>query len=133
MGEAKGQAIRRLPEAELEVMLLIWDAGRAVNSQYILDRISPQRSWQRGTLLTVLARLTEKGFLSCQKQYRNNLYSARVELEAYRQSEGRAMFEKLYGNSFESLVASFYRGQVISKEDLAKLKVFLESAEKGET
>ncbi|MDR1158758.1 MAG: BlaI/MecI/CopY family transcriptional regulator [Oscillospiraceae bacterium] len=127
-----GETIRRLPDAELEVMLVIWEADGPVNSQYVLERIGRRRSWQRGTLLTVLARLTEKGFLFCQKQYRNNLYSARVELETYRQSEGRAMFGKLYGNSFENLVASFYRGQVISKEDLSKLRAFLESAEEEE-
>jgi predicted transcriptional regulator len=113
-------------------MLAVWDAGRPVNSQYLLERVGRQRGWQRGTLLTVLARLTEKGFLSCQKQYRNNLYSARVDLEAYRQSESRAMFETLYGSSFETLMTSFYRGRVISKEDLSKLRAFLESAAEGE-
>ncbi|MDR0380461.1 MAG: BlaI/MecI/CopY family transcriptional regulator [Oscillospiraceae bacterium] len=128
-----GEIIKRLPDAELEVMLAVWEAGRAVNSQYLLERVGRQRSWQRGTLLTVLARLTEKGFLACEKQYRNNQYSARIDREAYRQSEGWAMFEKLYGSSFETLVASLYRGRVISKEDLSKLRAFLESAEEAET
>jgi BlaI family transcriptional regulator, penicillinase repressor len=82
--------------------------------------------------MTVLARLVEKGFLVCDKQGRNNLYSAAIGGDEYKESEGKTILEKLYGNSFKNLVTSLYHGKAIDKDDLAELRSFLDKAESGE-
>ena len=120
--------VRRLPDAELEVMLVIWSADQSVNSQYILRRMEGQRKWKLATLLTVLTRLVDKGFLSCEKNYRNNLYSPIISIEEYRRKESRTMFEKLYSNSFSSLVASLFDTKTIPAEDLESLKTLLDDS-----
>lgn len=122
--------IKRLPDAELEIMLTVWKADAPVSSSYILERLSDKRGWALATLMTVLARLAEKGFLVCKKQGRNNLYHAAIGEEEYRQTEGKSILEKLYGNSFKNLVASLYNGKAIDKGDLQELRLFLDKIEK---
>lgn len=60
--------IKRLPDAELEIMLVIWRAESWVSSSYILNQLGDKRKWALATLMTVLSRLVEKGFLSCEKK-----------------------------------------------------------------
>ncbi|MEA4962214.1 BlaI/MecI/CopY family transcriptional regulator [Lutispora sp.] len=124
--------INRLPDAELEIMLIIWKAGKPVNSSYILEQLQDKRKWALATLMTVLARLTEKGFLLCEKEGRNNRYIAAISEAEYKESEGKSTLEKLYGNSFRNLVVSLYNGKAIDKNDLAELREFLDKVEREE-
>ncbi|HOG46128.1 MAG TPA: BlaI/MecI/CopY family transcriptional regulator [Anaerolineae bacterium] len=122
--------LKRLPDAELEIMLIVWKAAAPVNSTYILEQLQGQRTWALATLMTVLARLVEKGFLVCEKQGRNNLYRAAIGEDEYKQSEGRTILEKLYGNSIQSLVTALYDGRAIDKDDLVELRRLLDSFER---
>lgn len=117
---------KRLGDAELEVMQAAWRAEGAVTSAYILEKLKGKRSWAQATLLTVLGRLTDKGFLVCQKRGRNNFYLPLITERDYRQSEGRTVLEKLYGNSVTGLVAALVDGQSVSDQDLEELRQFLE-------
>ena len=123
------EEIKRLPDSELEIMLIVWKSNPPVSATYILDRLKSQRKWSLQTLFTVLSRLTEKGFLSCEKQGRSNLYHAIVEENAYKQLEGKSILERVYGNSFKNLVVSLIGGDVINKNDLAELRDYLNRLE----
>ena len=124
------ERIKRLPDAELEIMLVVWKAGTPVNSSYILERLQGRRKWALATLMTVLARLTEKGFLVCKKDGRNNLYHASIGEDEYKANEGKSILEKLYGNSFKNLVTSLYNSKAIDQGDLAELRRFLDKVER---
>ncbi|MFM1650735.1 BlaI/MecI/CopY family transcriptional regulator [Brevibacillus sp. B_LB10_24] len=124
--------IKRLPDAELEIMLVIWEAGKQVSSSYILERLRGKRKWALATLMTVLARLVEKGFLRCEKEGRSNSYQAVISEAEYKQSEGKSTLEKLYGNSIQDMVMSLYNGKAIDKSDLAELRDFLDKVAKEE-
>ena len=67
------QNIRRLPDAELEVMQALWQctppAARA-DLEAILQKTHPMAMT---TLLTLLTRLSEKQFLSIEKQGRRSV------------------------------------------------------------
>ena len=123
------QAIKRLGDAELEVMQAAWAAEPPVTSGYILERLKGKRSWAQATLVTVLNRLVDKGFLTCEKHGRTNAYYPAVSEEAYRQAEGRTVLEKLYGNSVTGLVASLVGGDAVTEADLRELRKFLDNWE----
>lgn len=123
------ERIRRLPDAELEIMLIIWHAEPPVSASYVLTRLRDKRNWALATLMTVLTRLTEKGFLTCEKQGRNNLYRPIVSEEEYKASEGKSLLERLYNNSFQNLVASLYDSKAISQADLSELRRYLDQIE----
>lgn len=118
---------KKLPEAELEIMLVIWDGQQPVTSEYIMERLD--KDWTRPTLLKLLTRLCDRGFLRCDKEGRHNVYSVLVPRENYVQDASSNFLQKLHHNSLTSLVASLYDGQKVSKADLEELKRFIEEAE----
>lgn len=123
------QEVKRLGDAELEIMQAVWAADGPVASTYVQAALRGRRDWALATLMTVLNRLCDKGFLRCEKQGRNNLYTAVIDRDTYQQQEGRTILEKLYGNSLTGLVASLYAGKSIDDADVAELRRFLDSWE----
>ncbi len=122
----------KLGDGELEVMQAIWDAGKPVTASNILEKVQQKRTWGLSTLMTVLGRLIEKGFLDCDKSTRTNIYSAKIEEKDYKKKEGRSFLEKMYGNSILDFVSCLYDGGNISPEEVSELKRIIESAGKGE-
>ena len=122
----------KLGDGELEVMQAIWDAGEPVTASSILERVQQKRTWGLSTLMTVLGRLIEKGFLECDKSTRTNIYSAKIEEKDYKKKEGRSFLEKMYGNSIFDFVSCLYEGGSISPEEVSELKRIIESAGKEE-
>lgn len=119
--------MKKIPDSELEIMLVIWEAERSVTSDYILERVD--RDWTKTTLLNLLSRLGARGFVSCEKEGRHNVYTPLVDRDEYLQSESRSFLERMYHNSLTKMVASLYSGQSVTKEDLKELKKFIEGAE----
>ena len=127
-----GRLTRRLGDAELEIMQVIWESGGAVRSTYVQQQLKEQRDWSLPAVATALSRLVEKGFLSCETEGRGNLYRPLVSAADYQAVEGRSLLHRLYGDSFTGMVAALYRGKAISRADLAELRDFLDELEKEE-
>ncbi|HOQ38217.1 MAG TPA: BlaI/MecI/CopY family transcriptional regulator [Acetivibrio sp.] len=119
--------IKKLPDSELEIMMVIWNAEEKVTSDYIMANLD--KTWQKTTVLNFLTRLCDRGFLKYHKEGRLNVYEPLVNKEEYLQKESKSFLQKLHNNSLKSLVASLYDGKNISKEDLEELKKFIEEAE----
>ncbi|NMB34393.1 MAG: BlaI/MecI/CopY family transcriptional regulator [Clostridium sp.] len=121
--------ISKLPDSELCIMLIIWEANEPVTSAYILDKLKGKKSWGATTVLNFLSRLTDRGFLKLEKQGRINYYTAIVDEKVYIELENKSFLERLHNNSIKSFIASLHDSEGISKEDLAELKQFIEEAE----
>ena len=121
-----------LGSAERDIMQIIWSAGAPLTARQILSAIQSRRKWSLSTLMTSLARLADKGYVSCARTYRNNLYTPLVAEEAYKAQEGKSFLEKLYGSSLKGMVASLYDGKVVGDEELNELRRYLDSYKKEE-
>ena len=119
--------IKKLPDSEFEIMMIIWEANEKVTSDYIMANLD--KNWQKTTVLNFLTRLCYRGFLKCHKEGRFNVYEPLVKKEDYLQKESKSFLKRMHNNSLTSLVASLYDGKHISKEDLKELKKFIEEAE----
>ncbi|MCI8329120.1 MAG: BlaI/MecI/CopY family transcriptional regulator [Oscillibacter sp.] len=123
--------MKRLGDAELEIMLAIWEAGEPVASSYVQDKLKGSRNWLLPTVLTSLNRLVEKGFLSVEKQGQGNRYRPLISEEGYKAAEGRGLIDRLYGSSFTGMVVALYNGRAIGKEDLQELQQYLDHLEES--
>ena len=121
--------IRRLGDAELEIMLAIWEAEGPVTSPYVHEKLKGSRDWALPAVITSLNRLVDKGFLACEKQGRSNRYRPLVDEETYKAAEGRGLLDRLYGSSCRSLVASLVDGGKIGREELEDLRAYLDGLE----
>ena len=120
---------RRLGDAELEIMLAIWEAAEPVTSGYVHEKLKGSRDWALPAVITSLNRLVEKGFLACEKQGRSNRYRPLVSEETYKAAEGRGILDRLYGSSCRTLVASLVDGGQIGKQELEDLRAYLDELE----
>ena len=75
--------IRRLPDAEQEVMQAIWACTAPVARTDIEEILLPEHPMAMTTLLTMLTRLAEKGFISIEKQGRRSLYTRSAVSSAF--------------------------------------------------
>ena len=121
--------MKKLGDAELEIMLSIWAAGEPVPSSYVQEKLRGSRDWTLPAILTSLNRLVDKGYLACEKRGRGNWYHPLVSESAYKAAEGRGIIDRLYGSSFTGMVASLYNGRAIGKDDLAELRQSLDPLE----
>ncbi|MDK2808787.1 MAG: BlaI family transcriptional regulator, penicillinase repressor, partial [Clostridiales bacterium] len=99
---------KRLGDAELEIMKILWCNEEPVTSNYILEQLKRTRKWGLSTLMTSLARLSKKGFVVCDRSTRTNLYAALIDENEYKLQESQSFLEKLYGNSLQSFVTNLY-------------------------
>ena len=125
----KEMELQRLPEAELEIMMIVWEAEGSVNSDYIMEKLKGVKEWKRTTLLNLLTRLCGRGYLDCKKEGKINVYTPLIKEKDYLDNASRSFFEKLHKNSLTSLIASLYDTKSVSKEDLEELEKFIKEAE----
>lgn len=114
----------RLPDAELEVMQALWSLETyPAYSGEIAAHL--RRDWKAPTLLKLLSRLEERGFVSVQKEGRANIYTPLVTREEYLRVESRSFLNRLHGGSLSSLVAALYPQAKLEEEDVAQLERIL--------
>ena len=120
-----------LPNSELEIMMAIWEAGKPVSRLEIDEKISA-KNWQAPTVLKFLSRLTEKGFLKCEKPEggKTNIYTSLVSEEEYLEFESNSVLGKFCGRSVKSLVANLYENNTINDSELDELQKFIDEAKK---
>lgn len=117
--------IRRLPEAEQEVMQAIWACAAPAARTDIEKILFKTHPMAVTTLLTLLTRLGEKGFITIEKNGRRSYYTPRVSREEYLASQSRTFFEKLCGKNV-SVFANALCDSGLTKDEIAELRALLE-------
>lgn len=118
--------LKRLPDAEMDIMNFIWESGEAVSSLQIQEGLRGIREWSLATILNLLARLTEKGFVTTEKVGKYKMYSAVVSQDDYLRQESKTIIDRVFGGSVSKLVSALYSGKNLSQEDIADLKAFID-------
>ncbi len=121
--------VKHLGDGELEIMQAVWDAGEPVGSGYVHQRLRGSRDWALPAVVTAMNRLVDKGFLSCEKQGRVNVYHQLISRETYQAAEGRSLLDRLYGGSFKGLAAALVDGDGVTREELRELRDYLDQLE----
>ena len=117
--------IRRLPDSELEVMQAIWACQSPVARTDIEDILFQTHPMAMTTLLTLLTRLSEKGFIHIEKVGRSSRYIPLVSQEDYLSAQSKRFVDKLCGGSISTFATALCNSG-LSKEELAELRDMLE-------
>ena len=114
-----------LPDAEFEVMKAIWNNTPPVTTLQIMEKLETDKKWKPQTVLTMLVRLIEKGFLKSERIGRERNYTPAIREQDYMQIETSDFMRRYRGNSVGNLIKALYDGQNLSQEDLQELKDWL--------
>lgn len=118
--------ITKLPESELEIMLVIWKHSEPVRTSCIMAEIN--REWTQSTVKALLSRLVEKGFLQVTRQGRFTLYQALVNEEDYRRQETSGLLHRYYQGSVKNMVAALVNESALTGADLEELESIIRNA-----
>ena len=118
-------SIRRLPDAELEVMQAIWACTPPVARTEINEILKDTHPMALTTLLTLLTRLSEKGFIKIEKVSRSARYIPLVTQEDYLAEQSKRFFEKLCGGNLSTFAAALCSSG-LTKEEIAELRALMD-------
>ena len=121
--------MKRLPDAEFEVMKIIWDSTPPVTTLEIMDKLKHEKKWKPQTVLTMLVRLIEKGFLESERVGRERNFTPVILEQDYLRIETGDFMKRYTGNpgrySVGVLVKALFDDQNLSQEDILELKDWL--------
>lgn len=127
-GFAIMKEMKRLPESELEIMQIIWKETAPVSRMTIETELQNIHPLAPTTILTLLTRLCEKGFLSLKKEGRTNLYEPLITEKEYLAAESRSFLDRLFHGSVAGFATALCDSG-IKKEELEELRQLLEKGE----
>lgn len=120
--------IRRLPDAEQEVMQAVWACQPPVARAEIEKILFKNHPMAMTTLLTLLTRLCEKGFITIEKNGRRSCYTPLVSQEDYLAAQSKNFIQKLCGGNL-SVFANALCDSGLTKDEIAQLRTLLERDE----
>lgn len=119
------KVIKKLPDAEFEIMRIIWQSEPPISTNQIIAKLDKDYRRKPQTVLTLLVRLIERGFLSSEKPGKERTYTPLIAEQEYLQAETENFIKKYYQNSLSSLVNTLYNGKNLSEDDISDLKKLL--------
>jgi predicted transcriptional regulator len=115
-----------LTEAELRLMDVIWDRGRATVAE-VAEALPKELDLAYNTVLTTLRILEDKGYLkhSKSKEGRAFIYRAVVSREQASRSAVKHLLRRFFGNSTEALVLNLLEDEKLSEQELIRVRELL--------
>jgi predicted transcriptional regulator len=107
-------------------MKVVWANEPPITTNTIMRQLGHEREWKAQTVISLMLRLVERGFLRTEKNGKERTYFPLVGREEYLKFETGGFMERFHGNSFASLVAALYDGDKIDAGDLDLLAKWLE-------
>ncbi|MBQ6125527.1 MAG: BlaI/MecI/CopY family transcriptional regulator [Erysipelotrichaceae bacterium] len=117
--------IKRLPDSEFEIMNILWDLDDPIDRRQIEEKLFVKHQIAMTTLLTLLTRLSEKGFIRIEKEGRRSRYYKLIGKKDYLSSQSNSFFKQLCNGDMK-VFANALCDSDLSKEDLAELRKLLE-------
>ena len=119
-------SIKRLPDGEFTILKVIWQLPNPTTSAQIMEKLGEDKHWKPQTLLTVLARLTEKGFLESVRKGRERQYTAIISEDEYLEVETSDFLKRYSGHSMGGLVKTLFSSNSLSDNELDELRSLLD-------
>jgi predicted transcriptional regulator len=114
-----------LGDLESDVMSVVWKKGEAT-VQDVQHALQPHRPLAYTTVMTVMSRLAQKGFLNRRKEGRSYLYAPVPSQERYAVSQLRSLVQRLYEGATGKAIAHLLEtDDNVSPEELERLEALI--------
>ena len=118
-----------LSEAQMEIMTIVWERGEVTVAD-VWNELSRRRSVARNTVMTMMKRLEEKGWLRHRVEGNKFLYRAGAERDKTLRRLVSNLVDTAFGGSADDLVMALLDGRGVSPEEAARIRRMIEKAEK---
>lgn len=117
--------MKKLPESEQEIMMIVWEYAEPVSRFQIEEKLNVEKNIAPSTILTLLTRLEKKGFIQKVRNGKSNLYVPLVEKENYIGTVGKNMLDKMFQGSLAKFASSLYDGENLAQKRLSNCRNLL--------
>ena len=106
---------------ELEIMKVVWDKDKTTVAEVteVLSKIRPRRYV---TILTMMRRMEEKGFLTHKIDGRTYVYSPTLSEKKARAGILKKLTKELFNGSKELLLVSLFDSEKIGTKEISMIK-----------
>ena len=119
--------IRKLPDAEFDVMVALWDCKvMPVNTAYLMENVGKQKGWKAPTLISFLSRLEERGFIHSEKKGKERYYYTDAIKADYIRGVTIDFLEKYHEGSFVKMMDLVYGKNSLSSTELDEMLKWLQ-------
>lgn len=118
-------ADKKISDAELEILEVLWAAGEALNANEIRTRLNEKKDWERTTVLTLIRRLLDKDVIGQEKR-EVYYYAPCVERSDYVKGETKSFLNKFFKGNAKNLAAALIEDEDLSREDIEELRAYFQ-------
>lgn len=123
----------QLSDAELDIMKIVWAGEDPALFAFIMAELAARgKTWQKNTVITLLSRLMDKGYLKAKKFGRRNEYTALISETDYQTAQTKHFLDRIYEGSVKGLVSNLIQGDLLSDGEYEELKRLLEGKQENE-
>jgi len=113
--------MKKLPDAEFDIMKVVWANEPPITTNEIMKRLGHEREWKIQTVVSLMLRLTERGFLRSEKHGKERTYFPLIQKEDYLKFETGNFMKQFHDNSFLNLVNTIYGDKTFTDNDIDEL------------
>ncbi len=122
----------KITEAQLELMQIVWEKGEATVTE-VWEALPPRRRVVRTTVMNVLARIAEKGWLKRRMLKNELVYSAAVDKEEGVGTLLTRLLDTAFDGSTANLVMTLVNARGISDEEAERLHRIIDKSTGGKS
>lgn len=122
----KNRTYAPLGEAEMEMLQHVWHLGEATVAD-VHKRVLEDREVVYTTVMSILKKLADKGYLQYRKEGRAYVYSAKRPPGKVRGELLQAIIERLFSGSPVALAQTLATQENVSDEEREKIRVIITS------
>ena len=119
-----------LTAAEWNMMECLWEHSPRTGREAV-EFMKSYVGWSRSTTLTMLRRMTEKGYIHCNEDAEVMTYTAAICREDAVVQETQSFVDRVYKGSVSMMLSAFTKKQELSREEIEELYEILRKAEEG--
>ena len=125
------KSLTHLGETEMEVLHHVWDLGEASVAD-VRERILEDRDVAYTTIMTVMKKLAEKGYLTYHKEGRSYVYEPAQQPDEVQHSLLQRLMEKVFHGSPSSLVQTLVQRENLSDAERREILDIIDALEASE-
>lgn len=113
--------MKKLPDAEFDIMKVVWSNEPPITTSVIMQQLGNEKGWKAQTVISLMYRLVERGFLSTDKRGKERIYYPLISKNDYLKFETGNFVKQYHDNSFLNLVNTLYEDKALEDKDIDEL------------
>lgn len=122
---------KNLTPTEWHLMECLWERAPRTGRE-AAEHMSAAQGWSRSTTLTLLRRMTAKGFIECREENGIHVYSPLIARSDAAVRETDSFLSRVYRGSVSTLLSAVTQRKNLTKAEIDELYDIIRQAEEGQ-